>query len=956
MPRRWASWAASGIAASGIAVLFTGCAPKPSPLDVPVVLRGHTEIALEADGTLIPRLFSAGRPGLCLEVDTTLDTSLWEMELSFNGLPSPSGLEAPAARSATTLCFDGDLPPELPEGSVTVCGKVIDGFNGKALRVPCLPALYTKIPAAYEQTKSALQEVLKKAYDLSSSELVGELDPIRDQAQQDGLPLLSIQVTLITAHFLTLEGTAEALAEVDRRFNTLPPWLDAPEASNHGAMAAYQHALLQLDTGRRLEDAWIELGRADRRFRRIADPKRFTVTMVEASILHQVGAGSEATRRLRSALAESEKLGATARLLKAGRGNLAWFILLNPHASLAELDEAEAYLGTLEDSNTDPIELANRQVDLAYLEVRRGRSPQHFLTVARQLLDDVALAADHVRHLRDWADLVEGSAALARGDTVRALELCRPQAERRDTRLAAWAHSCSARAHRQSGDPAAAARAFQQALLQHAYAAPQRIGQNLAVGPGQRADDFARAARLEIERGSPAAAWQLLLDLDRLSAAESERRRCRQQAQDGYRQRWEEIDTETAALLKTLLELDGPASTDRHAQQEQQIHELKSRLQKLWREWPGCAGRHQADDTGLDYRAFALDDEILLLHRPNGRVKLARRTPFSRQELRDRSDRIADGFAHRNLTNAQWEELLAPLAEALRPVDTDPGDTNSVDTDSTVTYALHGLLQGVPLAMLPLATSAQADGARWLGETTLVALQSAGAGAEAVQQGDGDEAVWRDSEPRLPLFVVDPRSNLPAAPRSLTTYRKLFPDARVLHGLAATHGAFRQQVGRSAWLHIDAHGLYDPAFPELSAIELADRPFRWVELADDSPRLRFANMSGCQTGRWPITADSGVYGMAGLLTRLGVHWAVASRTNLPDRVAEDFNHAFYTEVAKGRSVPQAYRQALRTVIAQHPIGDWGGLLLLRGAPDFPKEIVSAGGQNASLANPLLIER
>jgi hypothetical protein len=912
----------------GLLALSSACLGSrdaPPGLGPPVV-RGHGEVRLAAAGEVVPLILPSDREiGLCLEVAASRDTSSWRTTVSFAGRPSPSGAVAAAARSGQTVCFDAAPPAALPPGPLEICGRLVDEFDGTEHQVPCRPAFYLGDDAVYREIAARRGEVVRQAYRFDDiGQLLEHLDATARDAQDEGFLLSGVRAALISVHFLTLEGTPAALGEARRRLAGLPAWLDQPAACHQAALAAYQRALLDLDSQRRLEAAWSHLADADRLFQRIADPKRFTVTMEQASILHQIGATAEAIRRLRDALAECVPGRCPADLLAAGQSNLAWLILLNPEASDEELDEAEAYLrrGLARlASGEDPLELANRRVDLAYLAVRRGEDPGELLAAARDALAAPQLGTERAQDLRDWAALVEGAAALAGGDGPRALELCSALADRDDSRLAAWALSCSARAHRLAGDPEAAERDIGGALV-HAYAAASGIGRPWTLDPGQRADDFARAARLAIERGDPARAWRLLLELDQLSSGEAERRRCRERASPGDRSRWEAIDKETARILATLRSLEVPASARRRAEQQQLLRELKTRIQELWHAWPGCASRPSAGDQGLEYRAFALEDEIVLLHRrAEGEVTVEKRTPFARRGLRRIHDRVVAAVERQDLDDDAWAELLRPMSVALLPLDAPAaGDLVVPAHVDLAVYALHGMLQAIPLAALPLPGDHHGD-VRWFGQAYAVAVQPAGARALA-PPGPG-------SGP--PLFVVDPRANLPASPQLLATYRELFPTARVLAGGAATHAAFRRESARASWLHVDAHGLYDPAFPRLSALQLADRPIHWVELADTPMSLHFANLSGCQTGRWPITADSGSYGIAGLVARLGVGWAVASRSDLADRVAMDFNRSFYAAIAAGDPVPVAYHRALQAVAQRHLASTWCGLVLLRAA-------------------------
>lgn len=904
-------------------LLLSGCSGE-SPVLEPPTLRGHDEVVLQADGNLLPLIVSdGGKIGLCLRADPRQDTSRWKMRLIFDGRLSPSGAVGPAGRSGSTVCFDAMPPPELPEGTFEVCAALADEFDGTEYRVPCLEIRRLADDSSYEALLTARNRLVQHAYaqELATDEFLAELAGLAGKAAGNGFALLGVQVTLIAVHFLTLEGTPEALAEAESRLASLPPWLDRPQALHQAALADYQRGLFYLDAQGRVDEAWAELAEADAHFRAIADPKRFTVTMAQASILRHVGAVGEAIRRLREALEECEpRIQDQDRpLLEAGKSNLAWLILLNPDASAGELIEAELYLEKSH-SGDDRLELANRLLDLAFLDVRLRRDPMENLRDARGVLASLQLGEEHGRRLSAWADLVEGAAALQAGDARSALELCVRLTDHRDPFIAVWASRCSARAHRHEGHAEEAWWAIEAALFLAYDTAPKVAGQRWTLGPSQRAEDFAQAALISIERGEPERAWELLLDLDQLSTGEAERRRCRESSNDTEERRWAELEAEIKSILGTLRLRELPASPERWAEHLQVLRASRTRLQELWHEWPGCDVSHRSSDAGLEYRAFAIEDEVFLLRRDDaGAVEVARRTPFSRRDLRELHDQILGAFERQDLDDAGWRRLLGPMATALLPPDPAPAG-------EIVTYALHGLLQSVPLSALPLPEAHAVS--RWLGQEAIVVLQPAGAMAAAGQAAAG-QGVSDSAAP--PLFVVDPRSNLPASSRLLSIYRELFPEARILEGEAATLAAFRRESARAGWLHVDAHGLYDPVYPQLSALQLADRAIHWIELADRPMSFRFAHLSGCHTGRWPITPDSGGYGIAGLVTRLGTSWAVASRTDLSDEVAMDFNRAFYESIDSGLSVPLAFERAWNVVARRHPAGSWAGLVLLRAA-------------------------
>jgi len=514
-----------------------------------------------------------------------------------------------------------------------------------------------------------------------------------------------------------------------------------------------------------------------------------------------------------------------------------------------------------------------------------------------------------------WLWIAEAVDALHRGDLDETLALCRRAARGADeARLAAWGLGCAARAERSSGRPEQAAATLERALLLHEVAADEPLGQIIALGPGRRADDTYRAARLSVELGRPEEAWATLSLLDAPGCASSAATRPDDGATTSAERRRETLRVELAALER-------PASGQRREQRESIRRGLKRSLQELSRSAADCAQREAISDS-VDYRAVPLDDEILLLRQSRpGQPSAYRRTPFARTELIAVTRRIEAALAERNVDDAKWRSLVAPLARALVPGPHDLGRVTS--------FALHGVLQGVPLSALPVPGETDL----WLADRTVVAYRPAGAVAASTRQR---------SSSAPPLFVVDPGANLSAGAELTRFYQRLFPGARVLHGSGATAAAVEQQLGGAGWLHVDAHARYDPAFPELSDLVLADGSIDAGRLAGETSSLALANLSACQSGRWPVTADSGRFGIAGLLARSGVPWVVGARSDLTDALAADFNRAFYDRLVAGSAIPDAYGAALADARRLHAASDWAALLLLQA------EQGDSGGQSAAL--------
>ncbi|MCB1057307.1 MAG: hypothetical protein KDD11_17545, partial [Acidobacteria bacterium] len=124
-----------------LAFLLTGCTDRAGvtgPAGEPGIVRGHDDVLLrprEAGGVEALPLFlgSGGRIGLCLEVLPAVDTTGWRLAFTVGGRSLGDPVAA-AVRTAGTVCFDADLPPDLPRPAVLELCDGLLGANRRGLR------------------------------------------------------------------------------------------------------------------------------------------------------------------------------------------------------------------------------------------------------------------------------------------------------------------------------------------------------------------------------------------------------------------------------------------------------------------------------------------------------------------------------------------------------------------------------------------------------------------------------------------------------------------------------------------------------------------------------------------------------------------------------------------------------------------------------------------------------
>ncbi|MEM8933891.1 MAG: hypothetical protein AAGE94_22055, partial [Acidobacteriota bacterium] len=523
MNRGWLVLLAVGLLTAG------SCAPSPEAPPAPFGevsrVRGHRDLHVGDDGNARARITGAPRPiGLCFDVASSVDTTTWDMVLRFGEHAAPA---TTTVRSAGVYCGLAE-PPAAWGGGVRLCAQVRDAVDAAAWEVPCADVEVDADASVYDALRQRRGEVLSQELDLD--ELLAALDQLAAEAVGAGYPAFGLQVRWIGAHYLAVDGRESAIDRAAEILADEPAWLTVPEAAAWAGLAAQQRALLDVDRGN-LSAAWRHLGESEVRYAVLAIP-RLAAVKEQALLLAEAGAVAEARQRLGTALDDcadqSEAFGRSvcvAGLTAAARGDLAWLTLLDTRADGEAIDAAAELLVSAAEAADDPLEAANRLADLALSRLRRGRSPGAELSDARGLLANVP-AGERRRMLEGWLDVVSGLAALDADDNAGAVAHCTSAAVVAVPRLRPWGSSCVGRAWRAEGALDAAARAFDDALLRHELDRRSPAGQRVPLGVDQRADDFARAARLAVERGRPTDAWDLLERLDRLTGAESDRRRC----------------------------------------------------------------------------------------------------------------------------------------------------------------------------------------------------------------------------------------------------------------------------------------------------------------------------------------------------------------------------------------------------------------------------------------------
>ncbi|MEM7050016.1 MAG: CHAT domain-containing protein [Acidobacteriota bacterium] len=834
----------------GLLLLTAACQRGPQELDVEITVRGHREVLEENGGGLVPWSIGRRSLGFCFDLPAELAGGEWEGLLVFGDRTAGRGYAIPAATMGSTLCFDDPVPTGLPDGSLAVCGRLVERRSGREYELPCREVQFRREDGIHEDLERRLR-VIPAAHGSDGLEaMLEDYDASAREARDLRYPALAVRFELAA---ITALRQADELARARQRSTRLPAWLDLPEASGLGSDAALEAALLELHKPSR---ALPLLRQAEQRGARVAHPGRVGAATARASLQAAIGGFREAQALLEEALAACDRSPCNATMQLRAQGQLGTLIALNPDADDHDLRAAERRLSrALGGLSTDaaPVRATELVLALARIQLRLGRDAGPLLERARRLLET---AGRRGQRLRDEILLIAGLQALSEGRTGKSLEHCqRITVATRPTNVAR-ALSCVAQALRAEADPRTAMQAFAAALERYEAAARDSA---TVEDPAWRADDFARAARLAVELGQLPAAWGFLERLDNLTVGERHRAACRDRG--------------------------GP-----------------------------CPPRAPATRQPVQFRAVALPEEVLLLRRQGDQdAVLERRTPLLRSEL-VRLLREGDAFlARRDEDTIAWRDLTAPLAEALVPAAPE-------SLPEITTFALHGVLQRVPLAALGAG-----DG--WLADHTVVALRPVGLAPPPASPGGP------------PLMVLARRGDGEDERYAAAFFQRSLPAATLLTSDDATGDAVARALPQAGALHFEGRGRFERAAPGASLLLLPDRP---MSLAESLPgRLRFAFLGNLALPAWQPSEDSGEYGLGGLFARRGAAWVIFHLSPPDPQVARQLADGFYRALLEQRNVPKAYGAALRELRQQRPLADWARFILLQGsrdpspAPDAP---------------------
>ena len=208
--------------------------------------------------------------------------------------------------------------------------------------------------------------------------------------------------------------------------------------------------------------------------------------------------------------------------------------------------------------------------------------------------------------------------------------------------------------------------------------------------------------------------------------------------------------------------------------------------------------------------------------------------------------------------------------------------------------------------------------------------QKRGSGESGVGSGNA-LVVGNPTMPSVPPKLGEKPQQLPSLPGAEKEANAIAPllNTKPLIGNQATKSAVEQLMSKARIIHLATHGLLDEYRGLGSAIALApDSSYKEEigkvnglltaeEILDLKLNAELVVLSACNTGRGKITGD-GVIGLSRSLISAGVPSVLVSLWSVPDAPTAQLMTEFYQNLQKNPDKAQALRQAMLTIMKQHP--------------------------------------
>ncbi len=199
---------------------------------------------------------------------------------------------------------------------------------------------------------------------------------------------------------------------------------------------------------------------------------------------------------------------------------------------------------------------------------------------------------------------------------------------------------------------------------------------------------------------------------------------------------------------------------------------------------------------------------------------------------------------------------------------------------------------------------------------------------------DADQALGHPSQSLLLIgtnatearLEAEPLRDLPESEDEVRAVGKIFGSASVLLlGRNATDAAVKAELlNRFKIIHIAAHGIASPMFPDRAALVLTEDPAHHDDgflQARDIRQLQLnaelVTLSACDTGAGRLEGEEGIESIERAFLFAGARSVLASLWTASDIYTTDLMEAFYRDLAAGQNDADALRNAKLTLLKEY---------------------------------------
>lgn len=386
-----------------------------------------------------------------------------------------------------------------------------------------------------------------------------------------------------------------------------------------------------------------------------------------------------------------------------------------------------------------------------------------------------------------------------------------------------------------------------------------------------------------------------------------------------------------SALLQRLFEVEqmlGPEGQARTTMQQATLRAVPTSLREVQQSLnPDTGVLEYVLDDPTSFCLYITRRNAGVIELPAGRAELDKLVAAYRAQVLTRTDTIP-------ASHALYADLIEPLPKQglkARLIVIPDGRLNLIPFDALVNGEGQYWLETHVVTYAPSATVLQLlEGSKPASERPITFL---GVGGVQYRVMTPDAAPSRSHAPAPPAYISnpfdpkgEPLRDLPESGDEVRAAAMIFGRSSVLLlGPDATDEAFKAEpLERFGIIHIAAHAIASPIFPDRAALVLGEDPAHHDDgllQARDIQRLHvtaaLVTLSACDTGAGRLDGEEGIESIERAFLFSGARSVLASLWTASDIYTTDLMESFYQNLASGQDKGDALRSAKLALLTRY---------------------------------------